>query len=193
MFYSTVFIVDMVQGEADARAYGIYGAFNALLYAAPVIGGMIADKILGFRRTILLGGVCMALAQFILAANAGFVQSETMFFTGLGLLAVGNGFFKPNISSFLGTFYDKNDNRKDGAFTIFYMGINIGGMLGPIACGILGETVGWAYGFGAAAHFMIDLFWLYFKNPRGSFGMKIVSTFEGSNHFFIPGKRGRYA
>ncbi len=155
LYMTGVLFVDMIQGEADARAYGIYGAFNALLYAAPVIGGMIADKILGFRRTILLGGVCMAAAQFILAANAAFVGSETMFFTGLGLLAVGNGFFKPNISSFLGTFYDKNDSRKDGAFTIFYMGINIGAFLAPLTCAYLAQKVDWSLGFLAAGLGMV--------------------------------------
>jgi proton-dependent oligopeptide transporter, POT family len=155
LYMTGVLFVDMIQGEADARAYGIYGAFNALLYAAPVVGGMIADKILGFRRTILLGGICMALAQFILAANAGFVGSETLFFTGLGLLAVGNGFFKPNISSFLGTFYDKNDNRKDGAFTIFYMGINIGAFLAPLTCAYLAQQIDWSLGFLAAGIGMV--------------------------------------
>ena len=111
LYMTGVLFKQMVQGDADARAYGIYGAFNALLYAAPVIGGIIADKILGFRRTILLGGIFMAAAQFTLAANAAFLNNELLFFAGLGLLAVGNGFFKPNISSFLGTFYDKNDAR----------------------------------------------------------------------------------
>ncbi|MBI5914859.1 MAG: MFS transporter [Bacteroidetes bacterium] len=162
LYMTGVLFKQMVQGEADARAYGIYGAFNALLYAAPVIGGMIADKILGFRRTILLGGICMATAQFILAANAAFIGSEAVFFTGLGLLAVGNGFFKPNISSFLGTFYDKNDTRKDGAFTIFYMGINIGAFLAPITCAFLAERVDWSLGFLAAGVGMlvgIVVFW----------------------------------
>jgi POT family proton-dependent oligopeptide transporter len=162
LYMTGVLFKQMVQGEADARAYGIYGAFNALLYAAPVIGGMIADRILGFRRTILLGGICMAAAQFILAGNAFTGSSETIFFVGLGLLAVGNGFFKPNISSFLGTFYDKNDNRKDGAFTIFYMGINIGAFLAPLTCAYLAQTYNWGLGFLAAGLGMllgIIVFW----------------------------------
>lgn len=155
LYMTGVLFKQMVQGEADARAYGIYGAFNALLYAAPVVGGMIADKILGFRKTILLGGICMALAQFILSANAFTLSNETLFFTGLGLLAVGNGFFKPNISSFLGTFYDKNDNRKDGAFTIFYMGINIGAFLAPLTCAYLAQQINWGLGFLAAGVGMV--------------------------------------
>lgn len=162
LYMTGVLFKQMIQGEADARAYGIYGAFNALLYAAPVIGGMIADKILGFRRTIMIGGIAMATAQFILAFNAWQMHSETLFFTGLGLLAVGNGFFKPNISSFLGTFYDKNDSRKDGAFTIFYMGINIGAFLSPLTCAYLAQTVHWSLGFLAAGIGMllgIIVFW----------------------------------
>jgi POT family proton-dependent oligopeptide transporter len=154
--------MEMAKGEADARALGIYGAFNALLYAAPVVGGMIADKILGFRRTIMIGGISMALAQFILAFNAFTIGNEMLFFTGLALLTVGNGFFKPNISSFLGTFYDKNDNRKDGAFTIFYMGINIGAFLAPLTCAYLAEEVNWGLGFLAAGIGMllgIIVFW----------------------------------
>ncbi|HMQ48281.1 MAG TPA: oligopeptide:H+ symporter [Saprospiraceae bacterium] len=162
LYMTGVLFQQMAQGEADARAYGIYGAFNALLYAAPVVGGMIADRMLGFRRTILIGGIMMALAQFTLAANAAIFKMENMFFLGLGLLAVGNGFFKPNISSFLGTFYDKNDQRKDGAFTIFYMGINIGAFLAPITCGFLAQRVDWSLGFLAAGIGMtlgIIVFW----------------------------------
>lgn len=150
----------MEQGEADARAYGIYGAYNALLYAAPVIGGLLADRLLGFRRAIIMGGTFMALGQFTLAATIG---SETYFFMGLSLLTVGNGLFKPNISSFLGTFYSRDDSRKDSAFTIFYMGINIGAFLAPLTCGYLGQGIGWSYGFLAAGLGMVlglIVFWL---------------------------------
>jgi len=145
----------IAQGEADARAYGIYGAYNALLYAAPVIGGVLADRLMGFRRAIIMGGVFMALGQFALAANASFVEQEIFFFVGLGLLTVGNGFFKPNISSFLGKFYDQNDERKDSAFTIFYMGINVGAFLAPLTCGYLAQAVDWSFGFLAAGIGMV--------------------------------------
>ncbi|MFC2123742.1 peptide MFS transporter [Bacteroidota bacterium] len=145
ILYMTKDLFDKIeQGEADARAYGIYGAYNALLYAAPVVGGLLADKLLGFRRAIMFGGIMMAIGQFILAGTIG---SETFFFIGLAVLTVGNGFFKPNISSFLGTFYEANDKRKDGAFTLFYMGINVGAFLAPITCGYLGETIDWSLGF----------------------------------------------
>ncbi len=147
LYMTKVLFDQMAQGEADARAYGIYGAYNALLYAAPLLGGLLADRIMGFRHAIILGGIFMALGQFTLAASAGAGLGELSFFIGLSLLTVGNGFFKPNISSFLGTFYEKNDPRKDRAFTIFYMGINIGAFLAPLTCGYLGQRIDWSLGF----------------------------------------------
>lgn len=163
----------MAAGEADAKAYGIYGAYNALLYAAPVIGGMLADRAIGFRKAILTGGAFMALGQFILALSSGStgaLHSESVFFLGLAALTVGNGLFKPNISSFLGTFYDRNDTRKDGAYTLFYMGINIGAFLAPLTCGYLGQRVGWHYGFFSAGLGMLlgmVVFFLNFKHLDG--------------------------
>lgn len=148
------------RGEADGKAYGIYGAYNALLYAAPIVGGLLADRLMGFRKAIILGGIFMAAGQFTLAATIG---NQSMFFIGLALLAVGNGFFKPNISSFLGTFYDRNDTRKDSAFTIFYMGINIGALLAPLTCGYLAREVDWSFGFLSAGVGMVIgviVFWL---------------------------------
>ncbi len=156
--------MEMTKPDADSRALGIYGAFNALLYAAPVVGGMIADKVLGFRRTILIGGICMAAAQFILSFNAFAMSNQIVFFSGLAILAVGNGFFKPNISSFLGTFYDKNDKRKDGAFTIFYMGINIGAFLAPLTCAYLAQKVNWGLGFLAAGIGMVLGLIVFWRN-----------------------------
>ena len=166
LYMTHILFKQMQQGEADARAYGIYGAFNALLYAAPIIGGMLADRVMGFRRAVILGGIFMALGQFTLAGNAMSGHQEMMFFGGLGLLAVGNGFFKPNISSFLGTFYDKNDERKDRAFTIFYMGINIGAFLAPITCGYLYARVGESTGFLAAGIGMVLGLFVFWYNMR---------------------------
>lgn len=147
LYLTDVLFQKMAAGEADARAYGVYGAYNALLYAAPIVGGLLADRLMGFRKAIIMGGIFMALGQFTLATTASLGLGEWIFFIGLGLLTVGNGFFKPNISSFLGTFYDRNDKRKDSAFTIFYMGINIGAFLAPITCGYLGQRIDWSLGF----------------------------------------------
>ncbi len=147
LYMTKVLFEQMETGKADALAYGIYGAFNALLYGAPVIGGLLADRMLGFRYAVILGGLFMAIGQFTLSGTIG---QELPFYIGLGLIIVGNGFFKPNISSFLGEFYERDDPRKDGGFTIFYMGINIGAFLAPLTCGYLGEQVDWSYGFLAA-------------------------------------------
>jgi POT family proton-dependent oligopeptide transporter len=139
-----------VLGFHDKEANLQYGAYNALVYTMPLIGGWIADRYLGFRKSIVLGGIIMAMGHLVLA-----IPSETTFFFGLGLLISGNGFFKPNISSFLGRFYETNDPRKDTAYSIFYMGINIGAFLGGAICGYLGEKISWHLGFGIAGIFMV--------------------------------------
>lgn len=131
---------------ADIKALSIYGSYTAMVYLFPVIGGVIADKIFGFRKAIVLGGILMMLGHFTLA----FEGSNTLFFMSLALIIVGNSFFKPNISSYLGTFYEANDPRKDGAFTIFYMGVNIGAFLATLTCGYIGQQISWHYGFGLA-------------------------------------------
>ena len=127
-----------------ADALEIYAIFTGLVYITPIIGGLLADKILGQQKAIFIGGLLMAFGQFALAAG------ESSFYIGLGLICVGNGFFKPNISTIVGTLYQENDPRRDGGFTIFYMGINIGAFLAPLICGYLGEQVSWSYGFAAA-------------------------------------------
>jgi POT family proton-dependent oligopeptide transporter len=131
-------------GFEKRAAYGIYAAYGALVYLTPLAGGYLADKILGFRRSIIWGAVLMAAGQFTLSTSSG---SELVLYTGLALLVTGNGFFKPNISSLIGRFYPQGDPRRDGAFTIFYMGINIGAFLTPLTCGTIGQLEGWGYGF----------------------------------------------
>ena len=130
---------------SDQAAYAIYGSYTALVYATPVLGGLLADRLLGFRKAVLIGGVLMALGHFAMA-----VQNLQVFYVALALLICGNGFFKPNISSLVGRLYETDDPRRDSAFTIFYMGINLGAFLAPIACGYLGERLGWHWGFGLA-------------------------------------------
>jgi POT family proton-dependent oligopeptide transporter len=135
---------------ADDRAYGIYGAYVGFVYATPLVGGMLADRFLGARRAIVTGGILMALGHFAMA-----VQHPVFFFGAMALIISGNGFFKPNISTLVGSLYEKHDARRDGAFTIFYMGINIGAGLAPLLCGYLGERLGWHYGFTLAGIGMI--------------------------------------
>ncbi|HEV3384334.1 MAG TPA: oligopeptide:H+ symporter, partial [Gemmata sp.] len=133
-------------------AYGIYAAYGALVYLTPLLGGALADKILGFRKSIIWGAILMAAGQFTLSTSTG---NTLLLYAGLALLVVGNGFFKPNISSLIGKFYPQGDPRRDGAFTIFYMGINIGAFLTPLTCGTIGELEGWNYGFFCAGVGMI--------------------------------------
>ncbi len=131
-------------GIDEKPAYGIYAAYGALVYLTPLLGGYLADRILGFRKAIIWGAILMAAGQFTLSTSTG---STDILYAGLALLVIGNGFFKPNISSLIGRFYEQGDPRRDGAFTIFYMGINIGAFLTPLTCGTIGELEGWNYGF----------------------------------------------
>ncbi|WP_338867345.1 peptide MFS transporter [Myxococcus stipitatus] len=132
-------------GWSRADALGLYGTYTGLVYLTPIVGGFVADRFIGQRKAVVLGGVLMMIGHLVLA-----VPSVTMFYVGLGFLIVGNGFFKPNISTMVGGLYPQGDGRRDGAFTIFYMGINVGAMLGNFICGTLGEKVGWHWGFGSA-------------------------------------------
>ncbi|TNF36548.1 MAG: MFS transporter [Deltaproteobacteria bacterium] len=148
-------------GYGDNTAYGVYGAYTALVYATPFIGGMLADRLLGPRRAIILGGILMMAGEFVLM-----VPEELPFYLALGLLIVGNGFFKPNISTIVGGLYPEGNTKRDGGFTIFYMGINLGAAMSPLLCAYIGETYGWEYGFGLAGLGM--LFGLVtFIAPRG--------------------------
>jgi POT family proton-dependent oligopeptide transporter len=129
----------------DNAAYAIFGSYTALVFATPVLGGFLADRLLGFRKAVVLGGVLMALGHFAMT-----VEKLQVFYFALALIICGNGFFKPNISSIVGRLYGSDDPRRDSGFTIFYMGINLGALLSPVACGYLGERYGWHWGFGLA-------------------------------------------
>jgi proton-dependent oligopeptide transporter, POT family len=121
----------------------IYGLYTALVYATPLLGGLLADRVLGQRRTVLLGASLMAIGHFMMAF-------EQLFLLALLVLIFGNGAFKPNISAQIGALYAPGDPRRDRAYSIFYVGINLGAFFAPLVCGTLGEEVGWHYGFGAA-------------------------------------------
>ena len=134
----------------DSRAYTVYGAYTALVYMTPFIGGMLADRLLGQRIAVIIGGLLMAAGHLIM----GF-ENQVAFYLALTLLIVGNGFFKPNISTIVGTLYPAGSHRRDGGFTIFYMGVNLGAAMSPLLCGYIGETFGWHCGFGLATIGMI--------------------------------------
>ncbi len=136
-------------GYGDKEAYETYGAYTGLVYMTPFIGGLIADRVLGPRLAVIIGGLLMAAGHLLMT-----VQSETPFFLALALLICGNGLFKPNISTMVGNIYP-DEARKDAGFTIFYMGINLGAAMAPLVCGYIGEKYGWHYGFGLATGGML--------------------------------------
>jgi len=148
-------------GYGDKEAYAVYGAYTALVYMTPFFGGLLADRLLGQRRAVILGGVLMALGHLLMGVDWNFaitvsgqsimlVERRTAFFTALALLICGNGFFKPNISTIVGSLYRRGNPRRDGGFTIFYMGVNLGAAIAPLLCGYIGETYDWHWGFGLA-------------------------------------------
>ncbi|MEM8967074.1 MAG: oligopeptide:H+ symporter [Bacteroidota bacterium] len=144
----TLYMVQQVfeaLSNRDTISAIVYSSYGSLVYASPLIGGKIADQVLGYRKSIFLGGIFMSIGHFVLA-----VENNIAFYTALAFIIVGNGFFKPNISTFVGALYPPGDTRKDSGFTIFHMGINIGAFLSPILCGWLGNAYGWHYGFGLA-------------------------------------------
>jgi proton-dependent oligopeptide transporter, POT family len=138
-------ILEAVLGPLDIQPFAsnIYGLYTGLVYLTPIFGGMLADRVLGHRRSVIIGALLMALGHFMMAF-------EPVLLFALILLILGNGAFKPNISSQIGELYPPDDPRRDRAYSIFYMGTNIGAFLAPLVCGTLGERVGWHYGFGAA-------------------------------------------
>jgi proton-dependent oligopeptide transporter, POT family len=128
----------------------IMGTYTSGVYWTPLLGGWIADKWLGARRAVLVGGIIIACGHFSMA-----IKSMPNFYLGLALIAIGTGFLKPNVSTMVGDLYDEGDARRDAGFSIFYMGINLGALLAPIIVGYLGQRVEWHYGFGAAGVFMV--------------------------------------
>jgi POT family proton-dependent oligopeptide transporter len=136
-------------GYARKDALALYAIYTGLVYVAPIVGGYVADRLLGFRKAILIGGTVMAFGHAAMAVPA-------LLHLALGLLIVGNGFFKPNITSLLGAQYREKDPRRDAGFTIFYMGVNLGATLAPFIAGTLGERVSWHLGFASAAVGMVS-------------------------------------
>ncbi len=143
---------------SDGEAGVIYGAYTALVYITPVLGGYLADKYLGQRKAVTYGAVLLTFGHFLMGFEGNGGQDPAalnIFWLALAFIIVGSGFLKANISVIVGQLYPRTDVRRDGAYTIFYMGINLGAFLGSLLCGYLGETYGWAYGFGAAGFGML--------------------------------------
>jgi len=188
-----------------ALASNIYGSYTGLVYLTPLLGGYIADRFWGNRRSILVGGVLMAIGQFLMFMSGSMVTDNvqsasaiTTMWCGLTMLIIGNGFFKPNISTMVGQLYPKGDHRVDGAFTIFYMGINLGAFFSPLVCGGFGDTGNlhdFRYGFLAACIGMVvsTISFEVLKNkylvspegekigmPKAKMDMKTIASILGS-------------
>lgn len=137
-------------GWSMENAGALFGTYAGLLYLTPILGGMIADKFTGYRWAVIIGSVIMTLGHASMA-----VETEFSLYFGLGLLVIGTGFFKPSITSIISEMYEGKPDKKDGAYTIFYMGVNAGAFFGMMLCGYLAEKVGWSWGFGLAGVFML--------------------------------------
>jgi len=177
----TLFLVkSLMMGDSEASL--IYGAYTGLVYAAPILGGKMADRFLGYRYAVLLGAILMAIGEFIIIGG-----SEHLMLIGMGALIIGNGYFKANISTIVGKLYRDNDPRRDSGFTIFYIGINIGALLATTVVAFVGETYGFKYGFGLAGIGMLAgllIFWLGRANYAAAPGLEI--TDEGKQKILGP-------
>ncbi len=174
----TLYMISEVFKYSDQQATSVYGSYNALIYLTPILGGLIADRLLGYRWAILLGGVLMAIGQFTLV-----VQKEWYFYAGMSFMVVGNGLFKPNISTLVGRLYAPGDPRRDAGFTIFYIGINVGAFLSTLICGYFAQTKDWTIGFGIAGVGMLlglVTFGLGKKNLQGQGNPPDAQAFSGN-------------
>lgn len=150
-----------------AEAMNLFGWYTGLVYLTPLLGGIIADRITGAKKAILLGALVMTLGHASMALE---ILNNNFFYLGLALMILGNGLFKPNISTMVGNLYPDNSSKKDAGYTIFYMGINAGAFIGMLLCGYIGEKIGWHYGFGLAGVFMFfGMIQFYFG--QGIFGL----------------------
>ncbi|RFN58779.1 peptide MFS transporter [Marixanthomonas ophiurae] len=158
-----------------ANAGALFGTYAGLLYLTPILGGIIADKLTGYRSAVVIGALIMTLGHASMA-----LETEASLYVGLALLVIGTGFFKPNITSIISEMYKKNPEKKDGAYTIFYMGVNAGAFFGMMLCGYLAERVGWSWGFGLAGIFMLlgTLQFWFSKNLFGKIGAKPTKEHE---------------
>jgi POT family proton-dependent oligopeptide transporter len=154
IYYMTKYLL-LSQGQASQ----VYGLYTGFVYLTPFFGGMLADRVWGQLKTVIVGGVLMAIGHFLMAF-------EKLFYPALVFLVLGNGAFKPNISTQVGSLYQPGDARRDRAFNIFYVGINLGAFLSPLVCGTLGEVYGWHWGFGFAGVGMVIGLLIYIWGQR---------------------------
>lgn len=169
VLFLTASLLDEGWGWPREHAMALFGSYVGLVYLSTMMGGYFADKVIGFRWAVVVGALLMTLGHASMA-----IETSWSIYLGLGLLVIGNGFFKPNMTSIISEMYKDRPEKKDGAYTIFYMGVNSGAFLGILLCGYLGEKVGWSLGFGLAGIFMffgLIQFWLA-QNIFGDIGLK---------------------
>lgn len=178
VLFLTASLMDEGWGWPREHAMALFGSYVGLVYLSTMMGGYFADKVIGFRYAVLVGALLMTLGHASMA-----LETDWSIYLGLGLLVIGNGFFKPNMTSIISEMYRDRPEKKDGAYTIFYMGVNAGAFLGILLCGYLGEKVGWSLGFGLAGIFMLFgliQFWLA-QNIFGDIGLKPKRDGNSSN------------
>lgn len=164
VLFFTASLLDDGWGWPREWAFAIFGTYTSLVYLSTMVGGYFADNVIGIRKAVVWGALLMTLGHACMA-----VETSFFIYLGLGLLVIGSGFFKPNMTSIISEMYKGKEEKKDGAYTIFYMGVNAGAFLGILLCGYLGEKIGWSWGFGVAGIFMLFgllQFWL----AQGIFG-----------------------
>ncbi len=171
VLFFTASLLDEGWNWPREHALALFGSYVGLVYLSTMLGGYFADKVIGFRWAVAIGALLMTLGHGAMA-----LESPFFIYLGLTLLVFGNGFFKPNITSIISEMYQHRPHKKDGAYTIFYMGVNAGAFFGILLCGYLGEQVGWSYGFGLAGIFMLFgllQFW-FAQNIFGNIGLKPI-------------------
>ena len=169
VMFLTASLLDEGWGWPREHALALFGTYTGLVYLSTMLGGYFADKKIGYRYAVAIGALLMTLGHACMA-----IETQFAIYSGLTLLVFGSGFFKPNMTSIISEMYKNHEKKKDGAYTIFYMGVNSGAFLGILLCGYLGEKVGWSIGFGLAGIFMffgLLQFW-YSQNIFGSIGLK---------------------
>lgn len=179
-----IFLTGSLLGEnpgwewSSSAALSLLGTYAMLVYLTPLLGGWLADNKIGYRMAVVIGALLMTMGHASMA-----METPTFLYIGIGLLILGNGFFKPNMTSIISKMYEGHDEKKDGAYNIFYMGVNAGAFIGIMLCGWVGEKVGWSYGFGLAGVFMfLGMLQFYFAQKLfGNIGDKPLSTVQADN------------
>lgn len=195
VLYLTAEMIGGGFGLDRAEALKIYAIFTGLVYLTPIPGGFLADKFLGQRKAVFIGAILMAIGHFFMAWSQFGDELTRIAFrnNGLGLIIVGTGFLKANISTIVGQLYSENDPRKDSGFTLFYMGINVGAFLGPIIAGLLGQGIDWFWGFfSAGVGMLLSTLWFYFQRSKLGFaGMPPNRKIEEGSTFYKLTSRDR--